>query len=216
MDRRRGFFWTTRGPSQVMLNEWNEGMKGLALGDFPNCIQLFVGLQLMAPGESRRFWIPAELAFGTNQTDPASAWESGALSHLFRYTFLQGNCKANGPTVFWHWALFNWTATKASCRAAWMHVNLNSKSLKNMSLCQFVNMSRLTATSRYQLIPLYLLASGCFSDVIYVRVWKRGRSDRLERSSSLADTRLTEPPKDAAAIWELEVEQKRPDTSSRC
>lgn len=83
-----------------MLNEWNEGMKGLALGDFPNCIQLFVGLQLMAPGESRRFWIPAELAFGTNQTDPASAWESGALSHLFRYTFLQGNCKANGPTVF--------------------------------------------------------------------------------------------------------------------
>jgi len=94
---------TTHGPSQVMLNEWNEGMKGLGLGDFPNCIQLFVGLQLMAPGESRRFWIPAELAFGTNQTDPASAWESGALSHLFRYTApnsSQGNCKANGPTVF--------------------------------------------------------------------------------------------------------------------
>lgn len=63
-------------------------------------------------------------------------------------------------------------------------VNLNSKSLKNMSLCQFVNMSRLTATSRHQLIPLYLLASGCFSDVIYVRVWKRGRSDRWERSAA--------------------------------
>jgi len=29
------------------------------------------GLQLMAPGESRRFWIPAELAFGTNQTETA-------------------------------------------------------------------------------------------------------------------------------------------------
>lgn len=27
------------------------------------------GLQLMSPGETRRFWIPAELAFGSNSTD---------------------------------------------------------------------------------------------------------------------------------------------------
>ena len=53
----------------------------------------------MAPGESRRFWIPAELAFGANQTDAASAWESGALSQCFA-TQLRGNGKANGPTVF--------------------------------------------------------------------------------------------------------------------
>lgn len=71
--------------SQVMLNEWNEGMTGLGLGDFPNC-QLFVGLQLMAPGESRRFWIPAELAFGTNQTDPASALGISGSQPVFRYT----------------------------------------------------------------------------------------------------------------------------------
>ena len=27
------------------------------------------GLQMMAPGETRRFWIPAEMAFGTNATE---------------------------------------------------------------------------------------------------------------------------------------------------
>lgn len=37
------------------------------------------GLQLMAPGESRRFWIPAELAFGTNATVLGSALEAGKL-----------------------------------------------------------------------------------------------------------------------------------------
>lgn len=38
------------------------------------------GLQLMAPGESRRFWIPAELAFGTNATVLGSeAVEAGHL-----------------------------------------------------------------------------------------------------------------------------------------
>jgi FKBP-type peptidyl-prolyl cis-trans isomerase len=31
------------------------------------------GLQLMEPGESRRFWIPAELAYGTNPRPGAPA-----------------------------------------------------------------------------------------------------------------------------------------------
>jgi hypothetical protein len=45
-----------------------------------NLVSAARGLQLMAPGESRRFWIPAELAFGTNETAQGSAWLSNIQS----------------------------------------------------------------------------------------------------------------------------------------
>ena len=54
---------------------------------------------MMAPGESRRFWIPAELAFGSNES---AAWSSSSAVSRSSNTFfpLQVTTKPTGPLVF--------------------------------------------------------------------------------------------------------------------
>ena len=57
---------------------------------------------MMAPGESRRFWIPPELAFGTNES--AARWQRAGSPAFFPDELLshaaQATTKPTGPLTF--------------------------------------------------------------------------------------------------------------------